>query len=55
MSTLSIPFTDGSRVVKALFGKGLSFLCQVIVRFSYDRTAQLNTALNGAAAWVSVG
>ena len=32
---LSVSSTDGSRAIKALFGKTLSFLYQVIVRYPY--------------------
>ena len=53
--TLLVSFIDGSRVVKALFGKRLFVLYHLIVRYPYVWTEPWNTALNGAAALVSVG
>ena len=53
---LVVSFADGSSVVEAFLGTGFLFLLyQVIVRYPYARTEQLNRALNGAAALVLVG
>ena len=53
--TLVVPFTEAAVVEYALCGRGLVCLCQMIFSSPHPLAEQVNTALNGAAALVSVG